>query len=56
MLCDVISAVTEFMVRVFLLEECYWDSRCCVTSSVRGQSSWLGCFFSRSVIGIHDVV
>jgi hypothetical protein len=27
MLCDVISAGTAFMVRVFLLEECYWDSR-----------------------------
>jgi hypothetical protein len=35
MLCDVISVVTKFMVRAFLLEECYWEARCCVTSSVR---------------------
>jgi hypothetical protein len=29
MLCDVISAVAEFMVRAFLLEECCLDSRGC---------------------------
>ena len=33
-----------------------WDSRCCVTPSVRWQSSWLGCCTRSVLFGIHDVV
>jgi hypothetical protein len=29
--------------RNLALKVCCWDSRCCVTLSVRWQSSWLGC-------------
>jgi hypothetical protein len=35
--------VLVFEQRIALEDAIYWGSRCCVTSSVRWQSSWLGC-------------